>query len=380
MELQKTTYRAGPGWAQPLPRLLDGPSTLVLAFGAHQYGSDSQPLDELSAAFPRSVVVGCSTAGEIDGAQVDDGTVSVVVSRFEHSRLAVALTDVAGPEDSRVAGERLAAQLPSGGLRAVFVLSDGLRVNGTPLVAGLAQGLPAGIPITGGLAGDGSRFQGTWVLAAGQARSKQICAIGFYGERLRVGHGCDGGWSDFGPLRRITRSQGNVLHELDGRPALDLYKEYLGKLAAGLPGTALLFPLSIRRPGDVGTPLVRTVLGVDEHSRTMTFAGDVPQGHEARLMRTTDDGLIASAANAIANATAHLSAAQPSLVISVSCVGRRLVLGERTDEEVEAVVEGAPGGSAHVGFYSYGEISPRAEGGASGLHNQTMTVTVLCEV
>lgn len=379
MQLQQRKYHSSDGWSQPLPTALDSANTLVLAFGAPRYGADRRPFDDLAAAFPHSVRTGCSTAGEIGGAEVDDDSVSVLIGRFEHSHLVSAATDIGGPDDSGPAGERLASQLPSAGLRAVFVLSDGLSVNGTLLVAGLTRSLPAGVPVTGGLAGDGSRFASTWVHANGASRPKQICAVGFYGDRLRIGHGCDGGWSDFGPTRLITRSVGNVMYELDGRPALDLYKEYLGKLATGLPGTALLFPLSVRRPGDACTPLVRTVLGVDELARTMTFAGDVPQGHEARLMRTTDDGLIASAATAIAAASAHLSSAQPRLVIAVSCVGRRLVLGERTEEEVEAVAEGAPSGSVHIGFYSYGEISPHAQGGACGLHNQTMTVTVLTE-
>jgi hypothetical protein len=295
-----------------------------------------------------------------------------------------ALTTIVGAEDSGAAGTRLAAQLPAEGLRAVFVLSDGVGVNGSPLVAALGRGLPAGVRISGGLAGDGSRFESTWVLAGGQARQGQVCAVGLYGERLRVTGGHEGGWSDFGPLRRITRAEGNVLFELDGRPALDLYKEYLGKLADGLPGAALLFPLSIRHPRGGTEPLVRTILGIDEHSRSMTFAGDMPQGFEARLMRATGEGLVNSAGQAMASALQGLgaraaAAPRPCLVISVSCVGRRLVLGERTEEEVESLMDGAPPGAAHVGFYSYGEIAHGSDGGLSQLHNQTVTVTVLSE-
>jgi len=233
----------------------------------------------------------------------------------------------------------------------VFVLSDGLCVNGTPLVAGLTAGLPRGVAITGGLAGDGSRFARTWVLDRQRTEANHVCAVGLYGNRLRVGHGCDAGWSDFGPERRITRAEGNVLFELDGKPALELYKTYLGERAAGLPGTALLFPLAVRRDEHDRDPLVRTILAVDEARQSMTFAG----------------------------AASALPADAEALVVSVSCVGRRLVLGERTDEEVETVFDGAPDRSAHVGFYSYGEISPAARGGVSELHNQTMTVTVFAE-
>lgn len=229
------THRRADGWLAPLPVELDSPQTLVLAFGASEYADDPQPFAELAAAFPESVLIGCSTSGEIAAGQVLDASISVAVAKFTATRLRLALTPIAAPADSRAAGERLAAQLPHDGLRAVFVLSDGLCVNGTALVEGLVGALPAGVEVTGGLAGDGSRFENTWVLVDARPRHGHVSAVGLYGERLRVTHGCDGGWSDFGPARHITRSQGNVLYELDGRPALDLYKAYLGDRAAGLP-------------------------------------------------------------------------------------------------------------------------------------------------
>lgn len=379
MQFQTTSYRSGTGWDVPLAGGLDGPQTLVLAFGASGFADDGRPFEELAAAFPQSVIAGCSTAGEICGTLVHDASVAVAVARFDHVRLALTHTDVVDAADSEAAGARLAAQIDPVGLRAVFVLSDGLSVNGTRLVAALAQHLPGGVNISGGLSGDGSRFERTWVLSEGRPRSQRLCAVAFYGERLKVGSGCAAGWLDFGPERYVTRSEGHVLYELDGKPALDLYKDYLGVLAAGLPGAGLLFPLSIRRPQSDRKSLVRTVLAVDESSHSLTFAGDVPQGHVARLMRATNDGLINSASTAVLQATRAIDREVPALVVSVSCVGRRLVLGERTDEEVEAIVDGAPDGAAHVGFYSYGEISPGADGGAAELHNQTMTVSVFSE-
>lgn len=376
MLITALTHRLNAGWQAPLPAALDGANTLVLAFGASAYAQQPQALAELAAAFPRSALIGCSTAGEIAGAQVSDASLSVAVVSFAHTALRRALTEVAGPADSRAAGERLGGQLAGEGLRAVLVLSDGLNVNGTPLVEGLASALPAAVAISGGLASDGDRFASTWVLDGARPVARCISAVGLYGTRLRVGHGHEGGWSVFGPERRITRSEDNVLYELDGKPALELYKTYLGKLAAGLPGTALLFPIAIRRHDGGGT-LVRTILGIDEARRSLTFAG---QGAVARLMRTNSDRLIDSASKAVRQATRDLPADSAPLVIAVSCVGRRLILGQRTEEEVETVVDGAPPGACHVGFYSYGEISP-AQGRDAGseLHNQTMTVTVLSE-
>jgi hypothetical protein len=379
MRLVTTRYAADEGWAVPLPADMDSARTLVLAFAAPEFGADPTPFTQLAAAFPNALIAGCSTSGEIAGTTVRDASVSVAVARFDHSELRRAFTAISNATDSFNAGARLAAELAGPDLRAVFVLSDGLCVNGTPLVEGLRRDLPEDVVITGGLAGDGSRFARTWILDRAQPEANRICAIGFYGAELCVGHGCEGGWSDFGPERRITRSSGNVLYELDGKPALALYKTYLGERAQGLPGTALLFPLSVRRGGESGDVLVRTVLAVDEARQSLTFAGDMPEGAVARLMRANTDKLIGSAGNAARAAAVGVSGADDALVVSVSCVGRRLVLGERTEEEVETVQDSAPGRSAHVGFYSYGEISPAVRGGASDLHNQTMTVTVFSE-
>lgn len=383
MQLQHLTYGADVGWSQPPAGDLDGPQTLVLVFAAPAFSADSTPFDSLAAAFPRAIMLGCSTSGEIAGKQVHDASVSVAVAKFEHTQLRFAATASADATDTFDAGARLAAQLTGSELRSVFILSDGLSVNGTALVDGLARHLQPGVIITGGLAGDGSRFQETWILDRGKPTKNHVCAVGFYGSRLHVGHGCNGGWQDFGPERRITRSAGNVLYELDDKPALELYKTYLGKRAEGLPGTALLFPLAIRPDGDGHNALVRTILGVDEAQHSLTFAGDIPQGGIARLMRANAEQLIDSAAiatqQAFSGSPRDDDATAAALIISVSCVGRRLVLGERIEEEVEAVLDGAPHGAVHVGFYSYGEIAPWGPGGVGVLHNQTMTITVLSE-
>lgn len=380
MQLQSGNFQASKGWAALPPGDMDSAQTLVLAFGAKSFETAPAPFESLASAFPNSIIVGCSTSGEIAGDCVNDESVSVAITRFAHTQLRRAVTRIQDASGSLDAGRQLAQQLNADDLTAILVLSDGTCVNGTALVQGLTSGVGKNVSIFGGLAGDGSNFSSTWVLDGAVPKRNHICAVGFYGDRLRVGHGCDHGWSDFGPERRITRSEGNVLHELDGKPALDLYKTYLGELAAGLPGNALLFPLAIRRHADDTTPLVRTILGIDEAQKSMTFAGDMPQGAVARLMRAKDDSLINSASSAIASATRDVTGNDGALVISVSCVGRRLVLGERTEEEVETILDGAPAGTKHVGFYSYGEISPTIQGGVSDLHNQTMTVTVLTEV
>ncbi|MEI8264971.1 MAG: FIST N-terminal domain-containing protein [Betaproteobacteria bacterium] len=378
MQLVTLSHSATAGWSRPLPAELDGPQTLVLAFGASLYAQDDAALQALRDALPQAVQVGCSTAGEIFEAEVRDNTLSVAVIRFESTELVRAVTPVADRDDSAAAGQRLAAQLHRPGLRAVLVFSEGVQVNGTALVDALTRHLPPDVAISGGLAGDGDRFGSTWVWDGQAVQGHAIVAVGLCGDRLQLGLGSEGGWADFGPQRHITRSEGQVLYELDGRPALDLYKEYLGDLAAKLPAAALRFPLSVRQYPGATEAVVRTILGLDEEKRALIFAGEIAQGGTARLMRVNHLNLIEGGGLAVASAVRGSRPLGPALCLSISCVGRRLVLGEYTEEELETVGQCMPAGSGHVGFYSYGEISP-AGGSTSRLHNQTLTVSVLWE-
>lgn len=370
-------YRRGRGWSEPFPAL-DSPQTLVVVFGASSYIDDpeSGPAD-IVAAFPRSVVVGCSSAGEVFGTEVSDETLSVAVLQFDDTALAAAEAPCDDPAESAAAGKAVATALAGPALRGVFVLSEGLRVNGSELVRGMNEALGGEVVVTGGLAGDGDRFERTWVMSGGDLKANHVVAVGFYGDSVRIGHGSKGGWDIFGPERLVTRSVGNVLFELDGRPALELYKEYLGGLADELPASGLLFPLAIRAADDERQDqLVRTILAVDEEHRTLTFAGDIPEGSLAQLMRANFDRVIGGA-----EAAAHAAGEGhdgPVVCLSISCVGRRLVLGERIEEEVEAVLDALPAASLQVGFYSYGELSPYSDG-ACDLHNQTMTITTIAE-
>lgn len=382
MQLETIRYRAD-GWSPTTLPALDSTQTLVILFGASQLHDQRAPFIALREAFPNSYILGCSTSGEIDDIDIHDDSIIGAVLRFESTLLQRASAPIEQAEDSTRAGSAIAEQLARRDLRAIIVLSDGIRVNGSQLVAGFNRVLPSNVIITGGLAGDGDRFERTWTLENGLPTSGMICAIGLYGERVRVGHGSRGGWDIFGPERTVTRAKGNVLYELDGKPALELYKRYLGVRADELPAAALLFPLSLRRPGSGDTGIVRTILSIDEAEQSMTFAGDIPEGSLAQLMRANFDRLIGASAEAASEAGTNESEgsgvhSSPTLAIAISCVGRRLVLGGRTEEELEAALESLPAGTVQIGFYSYGEISPFASGRCD-LHNQTMTLTTISE-
>ena len=355
---------------------------LVLYFGVREALENGARYRELREMFPKAHIVGCSTGGQIRNNDVIDDEIAAVALSFEATNIRLACETATSAEHSRACGNAIGRSLAAPDLAGIFVLSDGLNINGSELVAGITGVVGERVPVTGGLAGDGAQFKETLVGADCPPRNHTVAAIGFYGSAIRIGHGSAGGWDEFGPRRRITKSAGNVLYALDGAPALDLYERYLGEEEAkGLPGTALLFPLRIYNPDRPDHDLVRTVLAVDREARSMTFAGDIPEGWVAQLMRGNFDRLAAGAGDAARQAAANIGQYPEGegVAVLVSCIGRRLLMGQRTTEEVEAV--GAEFG-AHIprlGFYSYGEISPHATSGVCELHNQTMTITAITE-
>lgn len=363
-------------WEPTAPGRLPN-AQVVFLFGSPSVLKHQHLLQQVQSAYPRAHLLGCSTAGGISHTQVLDDSLIATAVQFEQTAIrGIRVKPQFGVSDFQT-GEQLARKLDTRGLVHVFVLSRGLNVNGSDLVAGLAQHLPSHVTITGGLAGDDARFQETMIIWEGKIESESIVILGFYSQRLRVGCGSFGGWDAFGPPLLITRSEGNLLFELNGKSALSVYKAYLGEQAQGLPATGLLFPLCLLTP-DSPNPVVRTILSVDEEEESITFAGDVPEGMSTRMMRASFDRLIGGAMSAAKTSSWTLRTV-PELAILISCVGRKLLLKQRIDEEVKGVRAVMGDQTVITGFYSYGEISPFIPGSMCKLHNQTMTITTFSE-
>lgn len=350
---------------------------LVLAFGSVQ--AIAAAAAPLAHYFPQAHRAGCSTAGEISAAGVADGTLVVTAVHFDSVDVQQSTTVLHGMEDSQAAGVRLAQSLPQEGLRAVIVFGQGVAINGSAVIAGLTSLLEEDVTITGGLAGDGGAFQKTLVLDDAGASSERLVALGLYGDKLQFSHGSFGGWSPFGPARKVTRAHNNVLYELDGESALTVYKRYLGEHAQGLPASGLLFPFAMLGSDHGEMGLIRTILGVDEAQGSLTLAGEIDPDGYLKLMHANTDALVDGAEAAAQAAVAMQQSAGAGLALLISCVGRKLVMGGRVEEEVEAVGEVFGHGATLTGFYSYGEISPFTKSVDCKLHNQTMTVTHIAE-
>ena len=352
---------------------------LVLAFGSSEKIVAPEVFSYLKGLYPNADLVFSSTAGEIMNDSVYDNSVVVTAIEPEKTIIKCVKTKVSAHANSFDTGASLMTELSADDLNCIFVVSDGTFINGSELVDGFNHDNPKQILLTGGLAGDAARFEKTFTGLNEIPSQGNVIAVGFYGKDLVVGHGSFGGWDEFGHERVITKSDKNVLYEIDHKNALDLYKQYLGDYVNELPGSALLFPLSIRINGS-DKNLVRTILSVNEEDKSMTFAGNLPEGSSVRLMKANFEKLIEASSTAANNSYSSIKNQHPQLAILVSCVGRKLILQERTDEEVQSAKDELGEGTAITGFYSYGEISPFNGSTQCELHNQTMTITTFTEV
>lgn len=380
MKTQQLKFTPKSGWQNISASQEELEVNLIFAFGSTQLIAAKDALKELKSKYPKAVIVGGTSAGEISGTMVFDDTVIATLVSFKHSTVAYVSEQITQADNSFEVGANLIQKLNHTGLVHVFVMSEGLNINGSELVRGIRSVMPEHVVATGGLAGDGALFKETYIIDEhGNPSKNLVSAIGFYGDKLRVAYGSLGGWDNFGIERLVTKSSNNILYELDGKPALDLYKSFLGEYAKDLPSSGLLFPLNLRTDRNE-EPVVRTILAVSEAEQSLTFAGDIPEGSYVRLMKANFDRLIDGAIGAAKSTLKTDSPERPELAILISCVGRKLVLKQMVEEEVEGVAEVLGSQTVLAGFYSYGEISPFSNESKCELHNQTMTISTFHEI
>lgn len=348
---------------------------LVLVFASSELMSGPGFFEWLTQAYPFSALAGCSTAGEIHHASVDDNGVVICEVTFASSHCVVVSETADNPRACHEAGIRLANKIDSDKLKGVIIFGPGVNVNGSAIVDGMGSILGA-IPISGGLAADGDLWQQTYTLTTEGIASSAICAICLYGDALTIECGSFGGWEPFGPLRKITKHDDNILYELDNRPALDLYKQYLGEYADQLPISGLYFPMEMVHLPNKRAGIIRTIADVDEHSGSLILAGDIEPDSYMRLMHTSTDGLI-NGAEAAASQIGYSEKIR--LALLVSCIGRKIMMGDEVEEEIEVVKMRLGPSTMTTGFYAYGEICPAPDSPVCRFHNQTMTLAVITE-
>ncbi|MFH1114932.1 MAG: FIST N-terminal domain-containing protein [Pseudomonadota bacterium] len=323
-------------------------------------------------------VVGCTTDGEISTGGF--GTDSAVLAGVVTDQIQFHVVSAQGlGKDPLEAGRRIAVKLPPE-VSYVQIFSDGLTGNGCAILRGIASVLGEDVPIAGGTAGDAGRFRQTWQFHGPRVLTDSVTAIGFTGD-FTVGTGVSSGWSPVGTVKIVTRARANVVYELNGEPALDVFKRFLGRHADKLPAVGVEYPLGIvskpGAPGEEEYHLIRATMSVSREEGSISFAGEIPEGAAVRLTCGDNDSILKATEEAVRRALAGLGAARPRMVFFYSCMARRIVLGRRTKEETEVLYRTLNKRLPLIGFYTYGEYCRLRAGGPSLFHNETATVSII---
>lgn len=362
---------------QELGVKIAGDIDLAILFASNET-INADLLQRFKTKFPNTEIIGCSTSGEI-GESVEDNSISVIAMKFDSTSIRCATVEITDMSASRGAGAELANALTGEGLKGVFVLSPGLNVNGSKFTLGLKDVFKSDVSISGGLAGDGLNFANTKTIYNNKIYNNCAVGVGFYGDNVDIRSDARGGWKPFGPLRRVTKVEDNILYELDGSSALALYKEYLGDKASDLPSSGLLYPFAIMDDNEAqdSVGLIRTILDIDEEKGSLVLAGDMEVGQQVCLMNASTDQLVEGAELAAENLGDVR--ADGGALICVSCVGRKILMGDDTEEELDSIRDIVGEHLPIAGFYSYGEICHYERTSQAELHNQTMTITYITE-
>lgn len=348
--------------------------SIVFVFGDYESIKNKEHSSLLKKKYPNASIVGSSTAGNILDDELSEYEAVGIAISFDSSRVSVKSGVVSNLSIEKDA-KNLMNKLDKDGLKHVFVLAQGLKIDGSKLVSGLNTSTE--VTVTGAMAADSFKFEDTCVFYDDASYDGMAIIIGFYGESLHVEVGCKAGWQEFGYTRIVTKSDSNIVYEIDNKPVLELYEKYLGEYIKDLPASGLLFPLSIKTDPSEKNEVIRVMMSINE-DKSVSFAGDVPQGSEVRLMKTNIDNLVEGAQLVADSIKKHND--KRSLTLAISCSGRYGVLKQLVNEEIEVLQKTLTDKSQIIGFYSYGEIAPFSNDLYNcKLHNETMTLTTIFE-
>ena len=357
---------------------------LAIVFASSKFDQEKM-LAGVRSVSKEAVLVGSSTAGEIttEGPSNKPSVAVMLIKSPEIKFYAAVGENIAA--DARAAGKSAADKvkaLAGAELRAFMMLPDVLVGNGADIVRGVLDSLGEHFPVVGGASGDDFKFVKTFQYLNDKVYSGTVVGLGLVGN-FKIGIGVKHGWLPVGSPMKVTRSTGAVLHELNGAPAINIYRDYFGAEEAKklqeetLAKLAITYPLGMTVAGS-DEMLIRDPITVDANG-SITCAAEIPEGSEIRLMIGSREEAVKVAKVAAEKAIEQLDGTPAKAVIIFNCIARNKL------EEIDAIQEAVGKETPLIGFYTYGEQAPlggevrNIEKCNPAFHNETVVICVLGE-
>lgn len=360
-----------------------GAVNLIVVFATVNYGQE-EVLKGVKSAAKDALVVGCSGLRCIfNNHGFDKGVVAMAIAGDDI--IFKSAVGVNAQKDSYEAGHSLAKSLVDEATAILMIFMDAVGVNGSAVVRGILDGSRKNLPIIGGMASDASTFTKTYEYHKGEVLSDTVVGVAMSG-KVSFGIGVQHGWQSIGLPVTVTKSEGAVIKEINGQPAIKFFEEYFGEeeakqLHKPLSRICYVYPLGMSVEGS-DELLIRIAFVANEKGE-LACAGEIPQGSQIRLMLGDYEKAIEAAREAAQKAKEQLKGAKPKAAFVFNCAARYMLLGKRADEEIQAIQSVLGGEVPLIGFYTYGEQAPlRGDVGpkcSSLFHNETMTMILLGE-
>ncbi|KKR00625.1 MAG: hypothetical protein UT98_C0001G0003 [Candidatus Nomurabacteria bacterium GW2011_GWF2_40_31] len=385
------SYTVGANACQDaIEQLGDKNPDLLIVFSSVKYDQEKM-LSGVRSVAPAALLIGSSTSGEVTTAgPVKDHSVTVMAIKSPEVKYFVGVGEniLANP---RLAGKAVADNVKeqtSTSLKAFMMMPDVLVGNGADIVRGVLDSLGAHFPVVGGASGDDFAFQKTYQYVNDKVYSGAVVGLGLTGN-FKMGIGVKHGWIPVGEPMKVTKSQGAVIHEINGSPAVKIYEDYFGAEEAKILHTealaklAITYPLGMKVAGS-DELLIRDPITVDEKG-SITCAAEIPEGSEIRLMVGSREEAVKVAKIAAEDAVLQLDGSAPKAVIIFNCIARNKLFGDKSGDEINAIQQAIGKDVPLIGFYTYGEQAPlggevrNIEQCNSAFHNETVVICVLAD-
>lgn len=357
-------YQAGYGAAKIAVEQAGGAADFLFVFSSPALQQE-EVLRGVRDAAGKPPLVGCSTAGEITSEGPHQKSVGVMAIRSDTISF---YTGVGRniKEGAREAGQAVARDVKEKAdkpLRAFIMLPDVLTGNGADIVRGVLDVLGSHFPVVGGAAGDDFQFEKTYEYCGEELVSGACAGVGLAGN-FTIGIGVRHGWVPIGMPMKVTRAQGAVLHELDGKPAISIYEDYFGARAdelrkEALARLAITYPLGLKIPEYQEEYLIRDPITVNENG-SITCAAEIPEGSEVRLMIGSKEKAVEAAEDAARHLMREFETdrTKPKFVLMFNCIAREKLFAQKAGDEIRAVMSIIGSDVPLLGFYTYGEQAP----------------------
>ena len=367
----------------------ENPDALII-FAAPKF-NHKKMLKGVTSITKKTPMIGGTTAGEISTFGLSVNSVVIMALKSKDVKFYVGIGQGISKNEEN-AGKELARNVLKKAskktAKSLIMLPDGLAGDGLRVIQGVQKILGEYFEIVGGSLGDEDKFKNTYQYYNGKVYQDTVVGMLFCSDKIKTGTGVRSGWESVGSRFKCTKAKGNIVYKFGDKTALQVYTEYLGSARAKkLPAIGLEYPMGLvdERAKIEGYDYfqIRCPLAVNEKDGSVTFAAAIPEGKEVTLTYSSRTSIINGSKLSAIQSRKTLGGATPKLIMMFSCVARKMVLGRRTNDEINSVKQVFGKNIPLIGFYTYGEIGPidkRIQSlKSTRWHNETVVLWVLGE-